>query len=53
MNILFGTFLAVTFMPAVLLAAVALLGGDRRIVHRVARMRAPPRNPRRPHWDAF
>ena len=51
MNILFGTFLAVTLMPAILLGMVALLGSEQRAVRRVAVARTLPRKPRRPAGD--
>ena len=40
MNILFGTFLAVTLMPAILLGMVALLGSEQRVARRVVVARA-------------
>jgi hypothetical protein len=45
MNIFFGTFLAVTLMPAVLLGMVALLRSEQRAVRRVVVARTLPRKP--------
>jgi hypothetical protein len=53
MNILFGTFLTVTFMPAILLGIVALLGGDHNGMHRAVRVRTLPRRPCRPPRDDY
>jgi hypothetical protein len=53
MNILFGTFLAVTLMPAILLGMVALLGSEQRMVRRPIVVRTSPRKPRRPRRDAY
>jgi hypothetical protein len=51
MNILFGTFLAITLMPAILLGVVALRSSEQRVVRRVAVARTSPRKPRRPVGD--
>jgi hypothetical protein len=48
MNIFFGTFLAVTLMPAILLGMVALLHSEQRAVRRVIVARTLPRKPCRP-----
>jgi hypothetical protein len=51
MDIFFGTFLAVTLVPAVLLGMVALLHSEQKAVRRVVVTRTLPRKPCRPPRD--